>query len=160
MRPATIALMTNQEILRQLFDWYIKDSNEVHDITEFATAGGRDPLAVASELHAKGFVKDEPIVAEGKVKVAISIVGIAQVNPAFLQERITRILAPTGGAGTIWNVVDILGGGREVYQQAFDIANEMQNRDLVKLLYAFYPTKVMVEMTLKGVDARIWKRAD
>ena len=67
-----------------------------------------------------------------------------------MDEKIKAVLRSTGEAGTIWNVVDILKATPEEFQSCFDLANEMQNRDLVKLLYALYPTKIMVEMTLLG----------
>lgn len=67
-----------------------------------------------------------------------------------MDQKITEVLKSTGAAGTIWNVVDILKAKPEEFQDCFDLANEMQNRDLVKLLYALYPSKVMVEMTLIG----------
>ena len=61
-----------------------------------------------------------------------------------------KFLKATGEAGTIWNVVDVL---QEEHQFCFDLALEMQNRNLVKLLYSLYPTKVMVEITLLGVSS-------
>jgi len=69
------------------------------------------------------------------------------------EEKIRQILAGTGEADTIWNVVDILKAKPEEFQECFDLANEMQNRDLVKLLYSLYPKKVMIEMTLLGARA-------
>lgn len=55
-------------------------------------------------------------------------------------------------AETIWNVVHIL---QKEHQHCFDIAMEMQNRDLVKLLYSLYPSKVMVELTLLAGDVTL-----
>ena len=49
------------------------------------------------------------------------------------------------------NVLEILGYGNDQFQQAFDIALEMDNRNLVKLLYSnFNAGKVIVEFTLLG----------
>lgn len=47
------------------------------------------------------------------------------------------------------NVIEALGYGPDKFQQAFDIALEMDNRSLVKLLYSnFNAGKVIVEFTL------------
>jgi hypothetical protein len=47
------------------------------------------------------------------------------------------------------NVVEALGYGPERFQEAFDVALEMDNRNLVKLLYSnFNIGKVVVEFTL------------
>jgi hypothetical protein len=49
------------------------------------------------------------------------------------------------------NVIEALGYGSDKFQQAFDIALEMDNRSLVKLLYSnFNAGKVVVEFTLIG----------
>jgi hypothetical protein len=47
------------------------------------------------------------------------------------------------------NVIEALDYGEQKYQQAFDIALEMDNQGLVKLLYSnFNAAKVIVEFTL------------
>jgi hypothetical protein len=56
---------------------------------------------------------------------------------------------------TIWNVVEILKAKPEDHQFCFDLALEMQNKDLVKLLYSLYPTKVIVELTLLAGDVAL-----
>lgn len=56
--------------------------------------------------------------------------------------------------GTTGNVMEYLHYGPENFEKAFQIANEMQNRDLVKLLYSnFNQNKVIVEFTLLGKAA-------
>jgi hypothetical protein len=50
------------------------------------------------------------------------------------------------------NVVEALGTTRETFQQAFDVALEMENRNLVKMLYSNYNIgKIVVELTLPGI---------
>ena len=47
------------------------------------------------------------------------------------------------------NVIEALNYGPDSFQQAFDVALEMDNRNLVKLLYSnFDAGKVIVEFTL------------
>lgn len=132
------------EVLTFLFNSAKKDSNQFYEI------GGSDALLVANKLLKNGWIKDE-IQSDGThVNCAISIEGIKKIDPFFIEEKTKQVLASTGEAGTIWNVVEILKEKPEGYQFCFDLANDMQNDDLVKLLYAMYPSKVMVEMTLKG----------
>ncbi len=119
---------------------------------------GAQALSDARALMQAGLLRDVEQVAD-EVRCAISIQGLERVDPKFVAERMYQVLLPTGDAGTIWNVVDILGEKETGFQRCFDLANELQNRDLVKLLYAYYPSKVMVEMTLKGVSARKAGRA-
>jgi hypothetical protein len=51
----------------------------------------------------------------------------------------------------ILDVMEVLGYTSDKFQHAFDVALEMDNRNLVKLLYSnFNAGKVIVEFTLLG----------
>jgi hypothetical protein len=69
--------------------------------------------------------------------------------------EISKVIKGVGDqGGTTGNVMEILGYSQADFQQGFDIANEMQNRDLVKLLYSnFNQSKVIIEFTLLGKAA-------
>ncbi|HMJ67725.1 MAG TPA: hypothetical protein VK508_02455 [Cyclobacteriaceae bacterium] len=139
-----------QEVLKFLFESSKKDSNQFYDIKPVA---GNDALMIAKKLLKSGHVKDDIQNDLTSVRCAISVEGIRAIDPPYIDRKITELLEHTGEAGSIWNVVDLLKEKPEGFQFCFDLANDMQNRDLVKLLYAFYPSKVMVEMTLEGVRA-------
>lgn len=139
------------EVLNFLFNSAKKDSNQFYDIKPVANS---DALMIANKLVKSGLIRDE-VQSDGiSVRCAISIEGIRSIEPSFVDGKVKEILSSTGDAGTIWNVVELLKEKPEGFQFCFDLANEMQNRDLVKLLYAFYPSKVMVEMTLVGVSSQ------
>lgn len=72
-----------------------------------------------------------------------------------MQTEIQKVIQGVGDrGGTTGNVTEILGYGQADFQKGFDIANEMQNRDLVKLLYSNYNmNKIVVEFTLLGKAA-------
>jgi hypothetical protein len=60
-------------------------------------------------------------------------------------------LRAKGGTG---NVMEILGWDSPRFDYGFQIANEMQNRDLLKLLYSnFNKNLIVVELTLLGAGA-------
>jgi hypothetical protein len=139
------------EVLTFLFNSAKQDSNLFYDIKPMA---GADTLMLANKLLKKGYIKDEIQGDATTVKCAISLDGIRSIAPSFVEEKTNAFLRSAGDAGTIWNVIDILKEKPEGYQFCFDLANDMQNRNLVKLLYASYPSKVMVEMTLEGVKAQ------
>ncbi len=64
---------------------------------------------------------------------------------------IIQNLAKAGGTG---NVMEFLNLGALEFDKGFSIANEMQNKDLVKLLYSnFNKNTVVVEITLVGYNA-------
>jgi len=137
----------NKEVLTFLLNAAKKDSNQIYDIKPVAN---NEALMIANKLLRSGLIKDEVQSDGTTVKCAISITGMRAIDPSYVDLRTQEFLKSTGGAGTIWNVVDLLKEKPEGFQFCFDLANEMQNKDLIKLLYAFYPTKVMVEMTLEG----------
>jgi hypothetical protein len=67
------------------------------------------------------------------------------------EKEITTILQSRRTDSDMLNVIETLGFGPDKYQQAFDIALEMDNQNLVKLLYSnFNAGKVVVEFTLLG----------
>lgn len=71
-----------------------------------------------------------------------------------MEREILRIIKGIGDNGTSGNVMEILGLDQSNFQRGFDIANEMQNRDMVKLLYSnFNINKIIVEFTLLGKAA-------
>ncbi len=138
-------------VLNFLFLSSKENSNNYYDIKPIA---GNDALMIANKLSKGGLIKDD-IQSDGtRVHCSISIDGIRAVDPAFVEMKTKEFLRSVGEAGTIWNVVELLKEKQEGYQFCFDLANDMQNKDLVKLLYALYPSKVMVEITLKGSGAR------
>ena len=72
-----------------------------------------------------------------------------------IESEILKVIKGVGDqGGTTGNVMEFLGYSQANFQDAFDVANEMQNRDLVKLLYSnFNQSKVIVEFTLLGKAA-------
>ncbi len=71
-----------------------------------------------------------------------------------VESKIQKVIKGIGDTGTTGNVMEILGYESSFFQHGFDIAIEMQNRDLVKLLYSnFNVNKVIVEFTLLGKAA-------
>lgn len=149
----------NREILSQLFIHYREDPGVNHDISSLCAGAGSDAVMVSNGLRLEGLIKDEVYVQNGKVQCAISMKGIANIDPAFVENKINEVLQGMGEVNSIANVMNILKLEARDFQFGFDLANEMQNRDLVKLLYAFQPGKVVsVEMTLEGVKRKLTVR--
>ena len=62
-----------------------------------------------------------------------------------------KVLKAIGKAETTGNVMDILGWSSDRFDEGFQFANELQNMDLVKLLYSnFNKNLIVVELTLLG----------
>jgi hypothetical protein len=65
------------------------------------------------------------------------------------QKEIDAIIKARKPDSDMLNVIEVLGYGPDQFQRAFDIALEMDNQSLVKLLYSnFNAGKVVVEFTL------------
>jgi hypothetical protein len=143
------------DVLSQLWSNYKGDSGGIYDIANLCSRYGADADMVSNHLRREGLIKDEVHTENGQVLCSISMKGIAHLDPAYVEDSIDKVLKAMGGVNSIFNVMDILKLDPKDFQLAFDLANEMQNRDLVKLLYAFQPGKVVnVEMTLEGVRRR------
>jgi hypothetical protein len=66
------------------------------------------------------------------------------------EELIHQVITTIGSRG-FGNVMEALGWDQVNFQNGFDLANTMQNMDLVKLLYSnFNQNKIIIEFTLLG----------
>lgn len=67
---------------------------------------------------------------------------------------IRKVIKGIGDQGATGNVMEILGLTSVDFQHGFDLALDMQNHDLVKLLYSnFNQNKIILEFTLLGKAA-------
>jgi hypothetical protein len=72
-----------------------------------------------------------------------------------LEQKIKTVLQSRRPDTDMVNVMEALGYGPDKFQEAFDVALAMDNRDLVKLIYSnFNAGKVIVEFTLLADAAR------
>lgn len=70
------------------------------------------------------------------------------------QNQINKVLQSRRQDSDMINVMEVLNFSSDKFQEAFDIALEMDNRNLVKLIYSnFNQSKVIVEFTLIGKSA-------
>ena len=73
------------------------------------------------------------------------------MNVRTAQKEILGNLVALGRAGGMVNVIGVLNSAD--YQEAFDIANEMQNSDWIKIIYCSFNANIInVELTLKGKE--------
>lgn len=66
------------------------------------------------------------------------------------EQHINQVIKALGRSNT-GNVMEALGWTAEDFEKAFQLANDMQNLDFVKLLYSnFNQNKIIIEFTLLG----------
>ncbi len=69
------------------------------------------------------------------------------------EKEIARVLQSRLTTSNMINVVDALGYTEDQFQQAFEVALEMDNQNLAKLLYSnFNARKIVIEFTLLAYD--------
>lgn len=69
------------------------------------------------------------------------------------EKEIARVLQARLTTSNMVNVVDALGYSEDQFQQAFEVALEMDNQNLAKLLYSnFNARKIVIEFTLLAHD--------
>jgi hypothetical protein len=67
------------------------------------------------------------------------------------ENTINQVIKGVGDQGGTGNVMEALQLSQVDFQSGFDLANNIQNMDLVKLLYSNYnQNKIIVEFTLLG----------
>ena len=66
------------------------------------------------------------------------------------EELINQVIKGVGSRG-FGDAMEALGWTQENFQDAFDLINNMQNLDLIKLIYSnFNQNKIVIEFTLLG----------
>ena len=139
------------EILSSLFTKYKEDANAYVDISSMLKEHKLDARPFTENLKRPEFIKPDIFITGNEVKCAIAMRGIMQINSSYVEEKIRAVLKGLGEIGGFGNVMKILAYERDNHQLGFDLANEMQNRDYIKLLYASYTQNVIsVEMLLPG----------
>jgi hypothetical protein len=65
-------------------------------------------------------------------------------------ELVNRVIKNIGSRG-FGDVMEALAWSQDNFQNGFDLANNMQNMDLIKLIYSnFNQNKIVIEFTLLG----------
>ena len=139
------------DILSFLFSKYKENASEYYDIANILDKHGVESGPFTEKMKHAEFIKPDIFKTGKELKCAIAVRGMMQINPAYVEEKILATLKGLGDTGGFGNVMKILGYDRDQHQLGFDLANEMQNRDYIKLLYASYTQNVIsVEMLLPG----------
>jgi hypothetical protein len=64
---------------------------------------------------------------------------------------ISQVIKSVGDQGGTGNLMEALNLSQSDFQNGFELANKLQNMDLVKLLYSNYnQNKIIIEFTLLG----------
>lgn len=67
------------------------------------------------------------------------------------QEELINQVIKNLGSGNTGNIMEALGWDADNFENGFQLANTMQNMDLIKLLYSnFNQNKIIIEFTLPG----------
>lgn len=81
-----------------------------------------------------------------KLRLPSRVMMVSETERTVLQNLVRK-----GGTG---NVIEFLDPAAYNFDQAFDLANQLQNKDFLKLLYSnFNKNLVVVELTLPGFEA-------
>jgi hypothetical protein len=74
------------------------------------------------------------------------------------ENEINKVLQARRADTDMINVIEVLGYDANNFQKAFDIALQMENRNLVKLIYSnFNALKVVVEFTLLAKSSFVFR---
>ena len=66
------------------------------------------------------------------------------------EELINQVIISIGSRG-FGDAMEALNWSQEDFQRGFDLVNDMQNMDLIKLIYSnFNQNKIIIEFTLLG----------
>jgi hypothetical protein len=139
------------EILQSLFEGYVEyGGSSIFSINEIADRYNEDPYEVGKYLMDNGWVKFQQFLPDG-FSCAISLQGIAEIAPEYLDEKISRVAAAIMESGGDWQeIMETLEFEPKDFQRAHDLGKLMEATSLFEV--QFRAQEVYAKLTLQGRD--------
>lgn len=119
------------EVLKHLFEGYLKNPTGIFDVTEVIEKNGQNQHEFGKYLVEKGLVKNHQY-RPTEFVCQISIDGIKEIAPEFLEEKKNTIISTLGITGGSGGIIEILDLEPKYFQIGFDIAKYLEGTGLIE----------------------------
>ncbi len=134
--------------LRYLFREYLKAPIVPYSINPVTDSFGADASAVSDYLAERNWIREKWVSVDRRVSCRITIAGIEEINPGYLETKLARIVRGLAAAGGTRDLMEIFESRIDEYAIALDIVYELEKLELVKLYYQ--GRDIIVELTDRG----------
>ena len=125
----------SKAILRYLFQEYLKGPSVQYSINEITNRFKSDPVAVSNFMMDRHWIREQWIHQTNLVTCRITVLGIEEVAPAFVHNKIKYLITGLIKAGGRKSLTEIFEKKIEEYAVAFDIVCQLENLGLVTIMH-------------------------
>jgi len=122
-----------RQTLRYLFSEYKKGPNVIYPINAIAKKYGVDPVALSEYMADQQWIRECWVYSGNVVACRITISGIEEVDPVYVQDKVEQIIGGLADAGSSKALLEILEFKISEFTIASDLVNQLQSLGLVQI---------------------------
>jgi len=124
----------SKAVLRYLFQEYLKGPTVLYSINGVTDSFKSDAVAVSNFMMEKQWTR-ETWVHQNNVMCRITVVGIEEINPAFIHKKLMYLIGRLVKAGGKKSLTEIFQNKIEEYAVALDIVYQLEKLELVTIIH-------------------------
>lgn len=125
----------SKAVLRYLFHEYLKGPTVLYSINGVTDSFKSDAVAVSNFMMEKQWIREQWIHQSNLVTCRITVLGIEEINPAFIHNKLKCLSDGLVKAGGRKSLTDIFQNKIEAYAIALDIVYQLEKLELVTLVH-------------------------
>lgn len=137
-----------KEALRYLFTEYHKAPTVVYSITPIAKRNNINAIELSDYLLEKAWIRERWIYPDDTVSCRITIKGIEEIEPAYVREKLARLIGGLVDAGGTKPLLEILEFKLDEYALALDLVKQLEFMGLIVLQHP--KDSIIIEITDAG----------
>jgi hypothetical protein len=122
-------------VLRYLFQEYLKGPTVLYSINGITDSFKSDAVAVSNFMMEKQWIREQWIHQNNLVMCRITVVGIEEINPAFIHNKLRYLIGELVSAGGRKSLIEIFQHRIEEYAIALDIIYQLEKLELVTIIH-------------------------
>jgi hypothetical protein len=125
----------SKAVLRYLFQEYLKGPTVPYSINGITDSFKSDAVAVSNFMMEKQWIREQWIHQNNLVTCRITVVGIEQVNPAFIDNKLKYLIGELVKADGRKSLMEIFQHKLEDFAIALDIVYQLEKLELVTIIH-------------------------
>ena len=125
----------SKAVLRYLFQEYLKGPTVLYSINGITDLFKSDAVAVSNFMMDKQWIRETWVHQNNIVMCRITVVGIEEINPAFIHNKLQYLIDGLVKAGGRKSLTEIFQNKIEEYAIALDIVYQLEKLEFVTLVH-------------------------
>lgn len=122
----------SHEVLRYLFHEYQNAPTVCYLVDGIAKRFHVDPVELTDYMITNQWIRERWVHANSQVSCRITIHGIEEIKPAYVREKLQKLIGTLGHSGGSLSLMDILQQRIEEYAIALDMVKQLESLGLVR----------------------------